>query len=109
MRAIAASCAFAKYEPWVVACAFLLGGGAALAAHTGKITTRTVVTMSPEPVSNAVTSLAEDAVAPVVLASALWIPLLALVFVAIGCVFAIMITRMLLKRRKKNPSTTVPS
>lgn len=38
----------------------LLGGGAALAAHTAKAGTRAVINTSPEPVSNIVTSVAED-------------------------------------------------
>lgn len=40
----------------------LLGGGAALAAHAAKAGARAVVNASPEPVSNIVTSTAEDAV-----------------------------------------------
>lgn len=39
---------------------FLLGGGAALAAHSAKAGTRAVINASPEPVSNIVTSVAED-------------------------------------------------
>ena len=38
----------------------LLGGGAALAAHSAKAGTRAVINTSPEPVSNIVTSVAED-------------------------------------------------
>jgi hypothetical protein len=47
----------------------LLGGGAALAAHAAKAGARAVVTASPEPVSNIVTSTAEDAVT----AGGLWL------------------------------------
>ena len=39
----------------------LLGGGAALAAHTAKAGTRAMINTSPEPVSNVVASVAEDA------------------------------------------------
>ena len=40
--------------------AFLLGGGASLAAHAGKAGARGVVNASPEPVSNIVVSTGED-------------------------------------------------
>ena len=40
--------------------AFLLGGGASLAAHAGKAGARGVVNASPEPVSNMAVSTAED-------------------------------------------------
>lgn len=40
--------------------AFLLGGGAALAAHAGKAGARGVVNASPEPVSNIAVSSVED-------------------------------------------------
>jgi hypothetical protein len=39
---------------------FLLGGGAALAAHTAKAGTRAVINTSPEPFSNVAVSVAED-------------------------------------------------
>ena len=47
----------------------LLGGGAALAAHTAKAGTRAMINTSPEPVSNVVASVVEDAVT----ASGLWL------------------------------------
>lgn len=47
----------------------LLGGSAALAAHTAKAGARAVINTSPEPVSNVVTSVAEDGLT----AGALWL------------------------------------
>ena len=47
-------------DPAVQVIAFLLGGGASLAAHAGKAGARGVVNTSPEPVSNMVVSTAED-------------------------------------------------
>ena len=47
----------------------LLGGGAALASHAAKAGTRAVVNASPEPVSNIVTSVAEDGLT----AAGLWL------------------------------------
>ena len=47
-------------DPATQVIAFVLGGGASLAAHAGKAGARGVVNASPEPVSNAVVSTAED-------------------------------------------------
>lgn len=50
-------------DPATQVIAFLLGGGASLAAHAGKAGARAVVNTSPEPVSNIAVSTAEDLVA----------------------------------------------
>lgn len=47
-------------DPATQAIAFILGGGGALLAHTGKAGARAVVNTSPEPLSNVVVSTAED-------------------------------------------------
>jgi hypothetical protein len=47
-------------DPATQAIAFILGGGGAFLAHTGKAGARAVVNTSPEPVSNIVVSTAED-------------------------------------------------
>lgn len=47
-------------DPATQVVAFLLGGGASFLAHGGKASARAVVNTSPEPVSNVVTSSAED-------------------------------------------------
>lgn len=47
-------------DPAMQVIAFLLGGGGALLAHGGKAGVRAAVNTSPEPVSNAVVSTAED-------------------------------------------------
>ncbi len=47
-------------DPAMQVIAFLLGGGASFLAHGGKASARAVVNTSPEPVSNLVTSSAED-------------------------------------------------
>lgn len=49
-------------DPAIQVVAFLLGGGASLAAHAGKAGARSVVNTSPEPVSNIAVSTAEDLV-----------------------------------------------
>lgn len=47
-------------DPAMQVVAFLLGGGASLAAHAGKAGTRAAVNASPEPVSNMAVSTVED-------------------------------------------------
>lgn len=47
-------------DPATQAVAFILGGGGALLAHSGKAGARAVVNTSPEPVSNMVVSSTED-------------------------------------------------
>lgn len=47
-------------DPALQVIAFLLGGGASLAAHAGKAGARGVVNASPEPFSNVAVSSAED-------------------------------------------------
>ncbi|MFN3747277.1 MAG: DUF4126 domain-containing protein [Sphingorhabdus sp.] len=67
---------------------FLLGGGAALASHATKATTRAAVNTSPEPVSNIILSTAEDVVTGGLLALAFAYPiaaaLIALVLLALA-------------------------
>lgn len=50
-------------SPAMQAVATALGGAVALAAHSGKIAVRAAVTPSPEPISNAALSFAEDVAA----------------------------------------------
>ncbi len=47
-------------DPAMQAVAFIIGGGAALAAHGGKAGARAIVNTSPEPFSNIAVSTAED-------------------------------------------------
>lgn len=52
--------ALGEMDPAVLAIGGLLSGGASLTMHGAKAGTRLIVNMSPEPVSNSVTSVAED-------------------------------------------------
>jgi len=54
--------AVAQLSPGMQVLAAVLGGGIALAAHSGKMAARLAVTPSPEPLSNIGLSLGEDAV-----------------------------------------------
>ena len=49
---VLASTAFAKYPPYMMVIAGLIGGTLALTSHAGKSTNRLVINHSPEPVSN---------------------------------------------------------
>jgi len=81
-------------DPATQVIAFVLGGGATLAAHVGKAGTRAMVNTSPEPVSDVVVSTAEDVVTAGLLYTAYEYPQLAaglaalLAAVVIGLVFA---------------------
>lgn len=80
---------------------FLLGGGAALASHATKATTRAAVNTSPEPVSNIVLSTAEDVVTGGLLALAFAYPvaaaIIALVLLALT-IWGLFAARRMLKK-----------
>lgn len=59
--AILAASAFAHFDPKVRLLALLIGGTLALSSHGTKTATRLTANMSPEPFSNIVLSLFEDA------------------------------------------------
>lgn len=97
-------------DPATQVIAFLLGGGASLAAHAGKAGARAVVNTSPEPVSNVVVSTAEDVVTAGLLYTAYEYPQVAaavaaaLAAIVIGLLFA---ARSVMRRlfRSKRPET----
>ncbi|WP_260483731.1 DUF4126 domain-containing protein [Sphingomicrobium flavum] len=84
--------------------AFLLGGGAAFAAHTGKASARAAVNVSPEPVSNVVVSTAEDVATGGLLALAIFNPVAALVIalVLLGLTLWLIFAARKLVRRVMN-------
>ena len=103
-------------DPATQAIAFILGGGAALAAHGGKAGARAVVNASPEPFSNMVVSTAED----VASAGLLWLAYahpyiaggIALVLLALTVwllIIARRVLRRLFGRRSAAPEVTPPS
>ena len=71
--------------------AFLLGGGAAFAAHAGKASARAAINTSPEPVSNVVASTAEDVATVGLLALAFANPVIAAVIAAVLLVLSIVL------------------
>ena len=59
--AVLAAAAFAQFDDRIRLLAFLLGGGIALTSHGTKAVARLAVNASPEPFSNVVLSVFEDA------------------------------------------------
>src|SRR6185436_17633076 len=59
--AVLAATAFAHFDPAVRLVALLAGGGVALSSHGAKAATRLAANTSPEPFSNILLSLFEDA------------------------------------------------
>jgi len=90
---------------------FLLGGGAALASHATKATTRAAVNTSPEPVSNIILSTAEDVITGGLLALAFAYPvaaaIIALVLLALT-IWGLFAAKRMLKRLFAPQSGTGP-
>jgi hypothetical protein len=96
--ALIASRALGELSPAAEVLALLLLGGATLATHAAKATTRLAVNASPEPVSNILISLAENGL----VAGAVWMvlayPLLALGAALVAVVVAVTLTVWLARR-----------
>lgn len=84
-------------DPVTQVIAFLLGGGASLAAHAGKAGARAAVNASPEPASNIVVSTAEDVATAGLLYAAYEYPYAAAGIAAI--LLALVIVLLLMARR----------
>lgn len=84
-------------DPVTQVIAFLLGGGASLAAHAGKAGARAAVNASPEPASNIVVSTAEDVATAGLLYAAYEYPYAAAGIAAI--LLALVIALLLMARR----------
>ncbi|WP_133365916.1 DUF4126 domain-containing protein [Qipengyuania sediminis] len=99
-------------DPATQAIAFLLGGGATLAAHAGKAGARAVVNTSPEPVSNIALSTAEDVATGVLLWAAYEYPYAAAGIAAVLLALAVallLMARRLVKRFFTSKPPPVPS
>jgi hypothetical protein len=96
--ALLASRALGELSPAAEVLALLLLGGATLATHAAKATTRLAVNASPEPVSNVLVSLAENGL----VAGAVWLalahPLLALVAGLVALAVAVTLAAWLGRR-----------
>jgi hypothetical protein len=80
--AVLAAGAMGHADPTVLAIAALAGGTLAGTAHLAKAGTRALINLSPEPVSNVVTSSTEDGITFAGLLLAFFVPLLFLVLLA---------------------------
>ena len=80
--ALLAAGALGHADPALMTVAALAGGTLAGTAHLAKAGTRALINLSPEPVSNVVTSTAEDGITFVGVLLALFVPLLFLVLLA---------------------------
>src|SRR5215471_3198328 len=89
--AIIAATAFGDFDRRIQIIALLVGGGLALSSHGTKAATRALINASPEPFSNIVVSLGEDALVIVSVILALFLPVLVFVVIAGGLAFSIWI------------------
>jgi Domain of unknown function (DUF4126) len=96
-------------DPVVQAIAFILGGGAALAAHGGKAGSRAIVNTSPEPFSNVAVSTAEDVVTGGLVYLAFQNPAVAAGIAALllaATVALLVLFQRVLSRLRNNPPNT---
>jgi Domain of unknown function (DUF4126) len=96
--------AMGKLNPSLTVVAALLAGGAALATHGTKASSRLILNASPEPVSNSVASVTEDGLVLgglVLIAAAPIVSLFVFVTVVILCVVLISFLWRKIRRNKK--------
>jgi len=96
--ALLATRALGELSPVAEVLALLLLGGATLATHAAKATTRLAVNTSPEPVSNVLVSLTENGLVAVAVWMALAHPLIALGVGVVAVTVSIMLTVWLARR-----------
>jgi len=89
--AVLAATAFGDFDRRIQVIALLVGGGLALSSHGTKAATRAIINASPEPVSNIVVSLAEDALVILSVLLAVFLPVLVFFVIAAGLAFSIWI------------------
>jgi hypothetical protein len=102
VAALLAYGATAQLPPWEQLLATLLGALVAFAAHGGKIAARAAVTHSPEPFSNAVLSLGEDAAVVFLTWLATRHPYASAAIVAVALVLIVFMIRVVV-RAIRNP------
>jgi hypothetical protein len=106
--------ALGHMDPTMTVIAALLAGGAALATHSTKASTRLVLNASPEPVSNTVASFAEDGLVLGGMGLIAAAPLVALVVFIILVIASVVITSWLWKkvtslgRRRRAAAAALP-
>src|SRR5687768_3281404 len=89
--AILAAGAFGDFDRSIQMIALLLGGGLALSSHGTKASTRAMLNVSPEPVSNTVASVIEDIIAIVSTVVSVFVPVLIFIIVGVGLVISFLV------------------
>ena len=95
--AVLAAGAFGDFDRTIQVIALLLGGGLALSSHGTKASTRAMLNVSPEPVSNTVASILEDIIAVVTVVCSLFVPVLVFVIVGAGLVISFLVFKRILR------------
>ena len=99
--AILAVSAFAHFDPKVRLSALLIGGTLALSSHGTKTATRLTANMSPEPFSNILLSLFEDAFTIGMSVIMAIHPIVIVIIVAIGLITSIFMFRLIRRALRK--------
>jgi len=95
--AILAAGAFGDFDRTIQVIALLLGGGLALTSHGTKASTRAMLNVSPEPVSNTIASILEDIIAVVTVVCSMFVPVLVFVIVGAGLVISFLVFKRILR------------
>jgi len=95
--AIVAYAAVSDLDPSISVTAALLGGGIAFSSHGSKAAARIVANLSPEPISNWVLSLAEDAIAIFGTIAAVFAPILLLAILVVFLLFFVWFSRRIFR------------
>lgn len=107
--AVMASAAFSHADPPVRIIALLVGGGVALSSHGTKAAVRATANLSPEPFSNIILSLAEDAVAVGSSFLIAWFPVVMLGIVILFLVVFFWLTPKIVRAMKRRFGVATPT
>jgi hypothetical protein len=99
--AILAASAFAHFDPKVRLLALLIGGTLALSSHGTKTATRLTANMSPEPFSNILLSLFEDAFTIGMSVIMAMHPIVIAIIVVVGLITSIFLFRIIRRALRK--------
>jgi len=99
--AVVAWAAVSDMDPAIVIPATLIGGGLALSSHGTKATARIAANLSPEPVTNTLLSLAEDAIAIIGVLLAVFAPILIAIVLIVFLLFFVWFFPKILRAIKR--------
>ena len=98
--AVLAAASFGKFDPAIQVVAFIVGGGIALSSHGTKTVTRAVLNTSPEPFTNIMASLTEDALVVSSIFMTVFLPGIVIVAVSIALLASFFIVPKMIKAIK---------